>query len=74
VVENGVTLTANDYLLDSPILWRGNSTTGVNWGWGRLNVLITYQAGYLNPPVIARKVASMQYSGCGRNLSRLPTR
>jgi len=57
VVENGITLTTNDYLLDSPILWRGNTTSGINWSWGRLNVLITYQAGYLNPPVIARKVA-----------------
>ena len=57
VVESGTTLTTNDYLLDSPILWRGNTTSGICWAWGRLNVLITYVAGYLNPPVIARKVA-----------------
>ena len=57
VVESGITLTANDYLLDSPLLWRGNTTTGLTWSWGRLNVVITSVAGFNNPPVIARKVA-----------------
>jgi hypothetical protein len=57
VVENGVTLAGTDYLLDSPILWRGNTLSAQCWGWGRLNVVITYAAGFLNPPVIARKVA-----------------
>lgn len=57
VVENGVTLTASDYLLDGPLLLRGNSQSITNWAWGVLNIVITLQVGYLDPPLIARKVA-----------------
>lgn len=57
VVENGVTLTANDYVLDQPLLWRGSATTRSWWRPGFQNISITYLCGFNNPPVIARKVA-----------------
>ena len=57
VVESGVTLAATEYVLDSPILLRGTETYARCWVPGRMNVVITYVAGFNNPPAIARKVA-----------------
>lgn len=56
VVENGTTLTADDFLIDNPVLWRGGTQSALLWGWGRRNIVITYVAGENNPPLIARKV------------------
>jgi len=47
VVESGTTLSPADYVLDinAGILWRGTTTTGLRWRWGRQNIAVTYVAG-----------------------------
>jgi hypothetical protein len=59
VVENGITLAATDYILRRAgwILQRGTTTARWPWAYGWGNVTVTYRAGYLDPPRIARKVA-----------------
>lgn len=61
VVENGITLTANDYVLRrSDWTLRRGTSLGYYWrGWwpGTENVSITYTVGCTNPPPILRKVA-----------------
>lgn len=55
VVENGVTLTASDYTSDtvSGLLYRGGTTSSQDWYDGRQTVVVTYVAGYANPPLVA---------------------
>lgn len=59
VVESGTTLTATDYLLNvsQGVLLRGTTTSDLSWASGRQNIVVTYVAGYANPPRIVRKVA-----------------
>ena len=59
LVEAGVTLGVGDYLLDSSsgILYRGTSTYAAAFYSGRQLVVVTYVAGYTNPPPVVRKVA-----------------
>jgi hypothetical protein len=59
VVESGSTLSAADYLLDpaAGILYRGASGYPRSFPYGRQNIVVTYVAGYTDPPRIARKVA-----------------
>lgn len=60
VVESGITLTAGvDFTADvrAGIVYRGGQQSPRPWLWGRQNVVITYVAGYTDPPRIARKVA-----------------
>ena len=58
VVENGITLTTNDYFLDPDgwILCRGTTLAQRPWMYGRANIVVTEVAGYTNPPRVARKV------------------
>jgi hypothetical protein len=58
LVESGITITSGNYLLDtnSNILYRGTNGYSL-FSWGRQNVVVTYKAGYLNPPTVIRKVA-----------------
>lgn len=58
VIENSITLTAADYFLDPDgwILCRGTTLAPRPWLRGRANIVVTYVAGYANPPRIARKV------------------
>lgn len=63
VVENGVTLTANDYALDYSgmrlnRLGSGSLDAIQGYGWwarGARNITVTYVAGYTNPPAIAKQ-------------------
>lgn len=57
VVENGVTLTASDYTLDANagILLRGSTLADFEWADGRQNVVVTYVAGYTDPPQVAQQ-------------------
>lgn len=57
VVENGVTLTATDYTANSVsgLLYRGSSTSGQDWYSGVQTVVVTYVAGYTNPPLVAQR-------------------
>lgn len=57
VVENGVTLTATDYTLNAStgLLYRGSSTSSMEWYDGRQSVVVTYVAGYTNPPLVAQR-------------------
>ncbi len=59
VVESGVTLSAADYVADTSagIIYRGGQQSPICWAWGRQNVVATIAAGYLIPPLVARKVA-----------------
>jgi hypothetical protein len=59
VTESGTLLTASDYVINTTtgILYRGSTTSGFTWAWGRQNVTVVYVAGYLDPPRIVRKVA-----------------
>jgi hypothetical protein len=60
VADSSVSLTASDYTLDSSagILYRG-STSGywARFTTGRQSVLVTYVAGYTDPPRVARLAA-----------------
>lgn len=53
VVEDGTTLTADDYDLDpvSGLLWRGDMGSGQTWAHGAGIVTVTWSAGYANPPL-----------------------
>ena len=55
VVENGVTLTANDYSVDlnSGLLWRGVGVAAGSYNWfgGQNAVTVTYVAGFTDPPM-----------------------
>lgn len=57
VVENGVTLSASDYTLNSSagLLFRGSSISSRKWYAGRQSVVVTYVAGYTNPPLVAQR-------------------
>lgn len=59
VVESGVTLTGSDYLLNSSvgILYRGSTAYYRSFAYGFGNVVVTYVAGYTDPPRAARAVA-----------------
>lgn len=59
VTESGTALTASDYLLDSDagILYRGSTSGAWSWAAGLRNVVVTYLAGFADPPKIVRKVA-----------------
>jgi hypothetical protein len=52
VVENSITLAATDYTLSarSGVLYRGNTATRQTWSAGTDNVVVTYVAGFANPP------------------------
>lgn len=52
VVENGATLTADEYTYDatSGLLWRGDGTTGAVWHPGPNAVAVTYVAGASDVP------------------------
>ena len=47
VTENGTTIAASGYTLDTVRgwLWRGGQTTPQCWYWGRQNITVTYVAG-----------------------------
>jgi len=57
VVENGVSLTAADYTVNSTsgLLYRGSATSSQEWYDGRQVVVVTYVAGYANPPLVAQR-------------------
>lgn len=59
VVENGVTLTATDYVLDSTlgVLYRGAPATPRWWYPALQSTVVTYVVGMPIPPRVARKVA-----------------
>ena len=60
VVEAGTTLTpVTDFVPDllTGELYRGSSTALAHWASGRQNVVVTYQAGYANPPREVREAA-----------------
>lgn len=59
VTESGVSLVGTDYLIDSSvgILYRGTTTYSQRFGIGRQNIVVTYVAGYANPPRVARLAA-----------------
>ncbi len=56
VTETGSAISGSDYQLDSVtgFLYRGTSATPLYWLAGRLNVVVTYKAGYTNPPADLR--------------------
>jgi hypothetical protein len=61
VVENGITLSANDYIVRRTD-WTLRRGAGIGlyrlgWYWGTENITVTYVAGCTNPPPILRKVA-----------------
>lgn len=53
VVEDGTTLTADDYDLDpvSGLLWRGEMGSGRTWERDAGGTTVTWVAGYANPPL-----------------------
>lgn len=57
VVENGVTLSASDYVLDpvAGLLYRGTTLAEYEWVETRQGVTVTYVAGYLDPPQVAQQ-------------------
>lgn len=57
VVENGVTLTATDYVLNASagLLYRGTSLSDMDWYGGTQGVVVTYVAGYTSPPLVAQQ-------------------
>lgn len=59
VVESGTTTAAGDYTtdLENGVLYRGAATSPQRFAVGRQNVVVTYVAGMLVVPKIARKVA-----------------
>lgn len=59
IVEAGVTLTANDYVVDltSQIVWRGTQTSRMRWRRGVQNVVLSGVAGMVSTPITARLVA-----------------
>jgi hypothetical protein len=59
VTENGTTVAGTGYTanLSAGILYRGGQQSPQPWSWGVQNVVVTYVAGYTDPPRIARKVA-----------------
>ena len=59
VVDLGATLTAGDYVLDSTtgILYRGSTSYAGRFSYGRYSVVVTYVAGYANPPRVVRLAA-----------------
>jgi hypothetical protein len=59
VTESGTLLTASDWVVDkvTGTLYRGSTTSGFNFAWGRQNLTIVYLAGFYNPPRYVREVA-----------------
>lgn len=59
ISESGTALTTSDYLVntDAGILYRGSNYAARAFLAGFQNVVVTYRAGYLNPPRVVRKVA-----------------
>lgn len=74
VVESGATLTTNDYLIDSRvgILYRGSADYPRRFSGGFRNVVVTYIAGYANPPRVARKVALNLIQGMWQTAQQAP--
>jgi hypothetical protein len=59
VVEAGTTLNVGTYTSDisAGILRKGSSTSIQNFSYGSQNIVVTYVAGYANPPRSVRKAA-----------------
>ena len=58
VTDNGTVLDPADYTLDGSILYRGSTSSyWTRYTGGQQGVEITYVAGYLDPPKVARQVA-----------------
>jgi hypothetical protein len=57
VVDSGATLSALDYVLDGSILYRGTTSYSSYFTRGRMSVVVTYVAGYSNPPPVCRQAA-----------------
>ena len=57
VTVGGSLLLASQYLLDGSFLYYGSTTGYSSWTAGLQNVVVTYQAGYANPPWVARQAA-----------------
>jgi hypothetical protein len=59
VTESGVLVDPSGYLLDPQVgfLYRGTSAYSARWGVGMQNVVITYRAGYADPPRVVRIAA-----------------
>lgn len=59
VVEAGTTLAVGTYTADTAagILRKGASTSIQNFSYGSQNIVVTYVAGYVNPPREIRKAA-----------------
>lgn len=57
VVENGTTLTAADYTVNTMagLLYRGSATSTQDWYDGLQSVVVTYVAGYTSPPLVAQR-------------------
>lgn len=73
VMESGYALTTSDYLVDSAgILYRGTSTYVHAFSRGVQNVVVTYRAGYNNPPRVARKVALNFVQGAWQGAQQAP--
>jgi hypothetical protein len=58
VTESGTSLVSTDWLLDAKagFLYRGTASI-LSWAWGRQNIVVTYVAGYADPPRAVRAVA-----------------
>ena len=60
VTESGVAVTnPGGYVLNTRtgLLYRGSTTSGQYWAWGRQNIVVTSVAGMVNPPAVIRLVA-----------------
>jgi hypothetical protein len=57
VVESGTTVTAYVPDTDRGMLWRGTTISQQSWARGRRNIVVTYVAGYVNPPPAVRYAA-----------------
>lgn len=57
VVESGTTLTASDYFVNASagLLYRGTTSATFEWYEGMQNVVVTYVAGYADPPRVAQQ-------------------
>jgi hypothetical protein len=78
VVENGITLSAGDYIVRRTD-WTLRRGAGIGlyrlgWYWGTENITVTYVAGCTNPPPSCGRSPSTGCSGCGRRRSSRRTR
>lgn len=74
VTESGSSLTTDDYLVNTGagILYRGRNYSALAFSGGFQNVVVTYRAGYLNPPRVVRKVALNAVQGMWRQSQQAP--